>query len=32
MSAFISLVLLGICVVMLVTHFAEIKNSHRKNG
>lgn len=32
MSSLISLVLLGVCVLMLITHFAEIKNSHRKNG
>lgn len=32
MSAIISLVLLGVCVCMLIAHFAEIKNSHRKNG
>jgi hypothetical protein len=32
MSAIISLVLLGICVLMLIAHFAEIKNTHKKNG
>lgn len=32
MSAVISLVLLGICVVMFFAHFAEIKNTHKKNG
>lgn len=32
MSAIISLVLLGVCVFMLIAHFAEIKNTHKKNG
>lgn len=32
MNAVISLVLLCICIFMLFAHFAEIKNSHRKNG
>lgn len=32
MSAVISLVLLGVCVCMLIAHFAEIKTTHRKNG
>lgn len=32
MDAIISLVLLGVCVALLFAHFAEIKNSHKKNG
>ena len=32
MSAIVSLVLLGICVCLLIAHFAEIKITHKKNG
>lgn len=32
MATVISLVLLGICVCMLIAHFAEIKITHKKNG
>jgi hypothetical protein len=32
MAALLSIILLVICTGMLVTHFAEIKKSHKKNG
>jgi hypothetical protein len=32
MSAILSLVLLGVCVVLVVMNFADIKKTHQKNG
>jgi hypothetical protein len=32
MTAFISIALLGVCVLLLVAHFGEIKKSHHNNG
>lgn len=32
MEVVVSMVLLGLCVLLLVAHFAEIKNSHKNNG
>ena len=32
MTAYLSIALLGICGLMLLAHFAEIKKSHRNDG
>jgi hypothetical protein len=32
MAAFASIALLGVCALMLIAHFAEIKQSHRNDG